>query len=220
MGVYGEEYALCSGYFYDYYFALFFGSAMSVAIVVINTILKTVMIKLIKYIGEDTHSAQLKSITNGVFVAQYFNTGFLMLLSYSNFAEVGLPFANLFDGPYYDFTTEWYAVVGWKLTQTMIINAFMPVVEFCIAYSMKWFFRRQDRSGTKDEYKTKKTSLQLYIDLYSGPEYFIHFKYSGVLNVVFVTMMYGAGVPMLFVVAAFTFWLLFSCERLLVAYFY
>lgn len=116
MGVEGEEYALCSTYFYDYYFALFFSSAMSVAIVVINSILRIVMISLIKYIGEDTHSAQLKSITNGVFVAQYFNTGYLMLLSYSNFAEVGLPLSNLFDGPYYDFTVDWYAVVGYKLT--------------------------------------------------------------------------------------------------------
>lgn len=57
MGELGKGYALCSTYFYDYYFALFFSSAMSVAIVVINTILKIIMIKLIKYIGEDTHSA-------------------------------------------------------------------------------------------------------------------------------------------------------------------
>lgn len=65
-----------------------------------------------------------------------------MLLSYSNFAEIGLPLASLFDGPYYDFTPSWYTTVGYKLTQTMLINAFFPCVEFAIAYSMLWFFRR------------------------------------------------------------------------------
>lgn len=69
MGVYGQGYELCSTYFYDYYYALFFSSAMSVAVVAINSILRIFMIILIKWIGEDTHSAQLKSITNGVFVA-------------------------------------------------------------------------------------------------------------------------------------------------------
>jgi hypothetical protein len=47
---------------------LIFGSFMSFIIVVINTILRLNLISLIKWIGEDTHSAQLKSITNGVFV--------------------------------------------------------------------------------------------------------------------------------------------------------
>jgi hypothetical protein len=60
----------------------------------------------------------------------------------------------------------------------------------------------------------------LYVDLYSGPEYFIHFKYSGILNVAFVTMLYGLGIPLLFLVAAFTYFVLYSLERLLVAYFY
>jgi len=60
----------------------------------------------------------------------------------------------------------------------------------------------------------------LYVDLYSGPEYFNHFKYSGILNVAFVTMLYGLGMPILFLVAAFTYFVLYSLERILVAYFY
>lgn len=56
--------------------------------------------------------------------------------------------------------------------------------------------------------------------MYSGPEYMIHFKYSGILNVCFVTMMYGIGMPILFPIAAFTYFNLFVLERLLVAFFY
>ncbi len=101
----------------------------------------------------------------------------------------------------------------------MCINAVFPFVEFGIAYSQKFAFRLLDRSWGSDTYKTKKTSMQVYVDLYSGPEYFIHFKYSGMMNVTFVTMMYGCGMPVLFPIAAFTYFNLYTLERLLVAYF-
>jgi hypothetical protein len=71
---------------------------------------------LIKWIGEDTHSQQLKSITNGIFVTQFFNTGILLALVTANFTEVNLPLASYFVGKYPDFTPEWYTVVGYKLT--------------------------------------------------------------------------------------------------------
>jgi len=76
----------------------------------------------------------------------------------------------------------------------MIVNAIFPFIEFGIAYSKLWAFRKLDQGfSSKDSYKTKKTNMQTYIDIYSGPEYLIHFKYSGMLNVTFVTMMYGIG---------------------------
>jgi hypothetical protein len=77
----------------------------------------------------------------------------------------------------------------------MIVNAIFPFIEFGIAYSKLWFFRKMDQGFCKgkDGTKTKKTNMQTYIDVYSGPEYLIHFKYSGMLNVTFVTMMYGIG---------------------------
>jgi len=101
----------------------------------------------------------------------------------------------------------------------MLINAFMPYIEFTIAKTKLTIFRKLDRKGGNDDYTTKKKSMQLYIDLYSGPEYMIHFKYSGVLNVCFVSMMYGLGMPILFPIAALTYFNLFVLERLLVAYF-
>jgi hypothetical protein len=62
--------------------------------------------------------------------------------------------------------------------------------------------------------------MQTYIDIYSGPEYLIHFKYSGILNVTFVSMMYGIGQPILFPIAFISYLVLYSIERLLIAYFY
>ena len=93
------------------------GGVMSFAIVAINTVLRLVLITLIKWIGEDTHSQQLKSITNGVFITQFLNTGFLMLLVQANLNEVNFPLGEkVFKGPFYDYLPLWYTAVGYTLT--------------------------------------------------------------------------------------------------------
>ena len=60
--------------------------------------------------------------------------------------------------------------------------------------------------------------MATYKDLYSGVDYVIHFKCSGVINIVWVTMMYGVGLPILFPIAAFNFFNQYVCERITVTY--
>ena len=150
------------------------------------------------------------------------NTGFLLLLVQANLIEVNIPLArSIFNqGPFYDYLPKWYVAIGYKLTQTMIINSIFLYVEFGIAWSKSFVLRRMDRKFGSDTYVTKKSTMQQYVDLYSGPEYMIHFKYSGILNVTFVAMMYGLGMPILFPIAAFNFFNLYTLERLTTAYFY
>ena len=62
-------------------------------------------------------------------------------------------------------------------------------------------------------YKTKKTQIYQYLDLYSGPDFIIHFKYSFILNVTYVTMLYGAGLPILFPIAVLSYIIFYICER-------
>jgi len=75
-------------------------------------VIKSVTIALITWIGYDTHSEQLTKITNNVFLGQFFNTAFLLLLVYANFAGMSMPFASQFNGPFNDYTDKWYALVG------------------------------------------------------------------------------------------------------------
>lgn len=65
--------------------------------------------------------------------------------------------------------------------------------------------KKLDTKFSSDPYITKKTAMAQYKDLYSGSNYVIHFKCAGVINIVWVTMMYGIGLPILFPVAAFNF---------------
>lgn len=102
--------------------------------------------------------------------------------------------------------------------QTMLINSFMPYVTLCSAFAVPWLKRKMDRKFTNDPYITKKTSMFLYKDLYSGNEYVIHFKYSGILNIMYITMMYGLGMPILFPIAVLNFINQYICERIIVVY--
>ena len=119
---------------------------------------------------------------------------------------------------YYDYSPEWYADVGQKLFQTMMIQSFLPYVKLTTGFVIPRLKALLDNDFTGDVYKTKCTALAQYINLYSGEDYVIHFKYSTVLNVVYITMMYGVGMPMLFPLAAFNFFNQWITERIIVAY--
>jgi len=63
------------------------GLVIAIFIVVVNLILQIVIIESVTWIGEDTHSQQLTTITTIVFIAQFFNTGLLLLLINANMTE-------------------------------------------------------------------------------------------------------------------------------------
>jgi len=86
----------------------------------------------------------------------------------------------------------------------MFINAvIIPWVGLISAKLVPAIKRKMDNGNP---YKTKKTSMAALRILYSGGDYIIHFKYSGMLNIAYITMMYGMGMPSLFPIAALNYW--------------
>ena len=51
-----------------------------------------------------------------------------------------------------------------------------------------------------------------YVELYSGPEYLIHFKYALQMNILFVTLMFGTAIPLLFPIAFLSFIVIYVLE--------
>lgn len=86
------------------------------------------------------------------------NTGILLILPNANLDEIGLPLAVFFKGMFYDFTPKWYTAVGYTLTQTMIIVASWPFIEFGMFYTKLWLERKLDGSSS-NAYNTKKTNI-------------------------------------------------------------
>lgn len=139
---------------------------------------------------------------------------------FANFSEQSQFLGTLFNSYYYDYSPLWFDNVGYLMVYTMGLNMVMAPGMMPVGWMTQWLFRKMDRSWTDDIYKTKQTSMQGYIELYSGPGYIIHFKYSGVLNIVFVTMFYGIGMPVLFPIALFSLIFIWFCERYEIAYNY
>lgn len=168
----------------------------------------------------------MTKITNGVFVALFFNTGILLILSNANMTSVSPWLGKFFDGTHYDYSTNWYGSVGAYLVSTMNLNAFMPPVYEGITNAQIWFAQSKDsgwRCCTKLEerrYFTKTTQIYQYLDLYTGPDHIVHYKYSQVLTVLYVTMLYGIGLPMLFPVSVASLFIFWVTERYQLAYTY
>ena len=179
------------------------------------------IIKLIIYIGKDTESEQTRLITNGVFIVQFFNTALLLLMVNANLAEQG-SFFSIFSRSVGmpDFNTQWFNDIGTTLVGAMLFNVYWPVIEFFVFFGIRSLKRLLDRGFSCNFDKTKTSNIQLYIEIYSGPVFFIHFKYSSILNITFVTMMYGLGMPVLFPIASIAILVLYCMEKLMLHYSY
>ena len=212
---------ICKQYNSDKWFQLFMNQLASQSIVILNYVLRVFIIMLIKYIGKDTESEQTKLIVNGVFLVQYLNTGFLLLLVNANMTEQGPILGFFFTGGIADFNSPWFNDIGNTIIGAMMYNIYWPIVEFFLFWGMRTGFRMLDRGICScDTYKTKKTTLQQYVEIYSGPVYFIHYKYSAIMNITFVTMMYGIGIPVLFPIAAIALFVLYMVEKSMIYFSY
>jgi len=161
----------------------------------------------------------LASITNGVFITLYLNTGFLLTVANANLTEHPPHFiTNNFRGPYYDYDPEWYSQVGFLILKTMIINAILPYSALAMGWGIPALKRKMDMHWGSNRYVTKKKTMAAYKKLWSGGDYVIHFKQSGLLLIVFVSCMYGVGMPLLFPVASWNFFNQYLCERIMACY--
>jgi hypothetical protein len=102
----------------------------------------------------------------------------------------------------------------------MIFNAYYPILEFFGYWLMRFAFRLHDRGFSFSGKSTKSKTIHGYINIYAGPVYLMHYKYSTILNVCFVTLMYGFGLPVLYPVAIFAFVILYFVEKSMLYYSY
>ena len=225
--VYGpKKIPVCQDYFDSQFTTLILTNGITVIIIAINYLLKMFTIMLITWIGYDTHSELMTKITNGVFIALFFNTGILLILTNSNFSDVSSWLTAIFHGTYYDYSPLWYANVGSILVSTMWLNAFMPPIYEAMTIGTAWLFQSMDNGWRcckkKEErmFHTKQNQIYSYLDLYTGPDYIVHYKFSGILNVTYVTMLYGLGLPALFPIAFLSYFIFWATERYQIAYCY
>lgn len=105
----------------------------------------------------------------------------------------------------------------------MLLNAFMPPIFGGLDIFLNWLGQAMDSkrwcccgvSQYDRMYDTNKKQIYELLDTYAGPDYMTckHAKYSQLLNITFVTMMYGLGLPTLFPIAIVSYFFFWTTER-------
>ena len=184
----------------------------------LNYVLRVGSIAIIEWVGYPTQSQKIVAVTMITFYVYFSNTAILLLVVNANMQEQPITFG--LNGTMSDFNSDWFRTTGNLLVSTMLFNVYYPLILYVLYWVMRFIPRLIDTSGTMNKNKTKSTSIQGYIDIWQGPDFMPHYKYSGVLNIVFVTFMFGFGMPILFPVAAVSLWILYVGEKWALFYSY
>jgi len=96
---------LCEDYYWRRKYAEGLSRLVQYSIIVLNTVIRMIVIASINWVGCDDESNQMRHITNVVFLCQWFNTGWLLMLCNANMDGQGGPLARLFAGYGTDFNT-------------------------------------------------------------------------------------------------------------------
>jgi len=210
--------------------ALFFGIQIAAiaSIFIINTSVRFLMVKFSHFERHHWLSQREASSAMSIFILQFFNTGLITLLVFSQIDEVKAGLASaassaasaaesgqdvteftryfpIFAGPYQDLTPKWYAVVGTSIIMTVFLNAFIPMVPVFVTGLKKALAGLRPQPLLQEELNER----------YLGPELQIAQRYGLVLSTVFVCLLYSSGIPILLLCASVTFGIMYSVEKLL-----
>eukprot|EP00742_Colponemidia_sp_Colp-10_P003796 GILJ01004043.1.p1 GENE.GILJ01004043.1~~GILJ01004043.1.p1 ORF type:complete len:1123 (-),score=165.75 GILJ01004043.1:136-3504(-) len=208
---------LCQDWFQQTVFSSTLKFLVAFVVLIVNTLLRLFMRGLAAFEKHSTKSGYYAAAMMKMFIAMFINTAFIVLIINANLRmfQVRPPTDLVFQGPYSDFNADWYKVVGTSIMVTMILNVLAPHLSALIGISIRSCKRRCDRHCTSDRKRTKKLTQREYEDMYTGPEFLLEVRYAQILNTVFVSLLFSSGVPMLVVIAFFTFLTSFWMDKLL-----
>lgn len=196
------------------------GYILSIAIVVQSFLARFGFINLSKVIKFTSNSARLRFIIVCVFSIFFLNYGLLYIIAP---LQLEIPIASeFFLGIYSDFNQFWFSDIGYLVIQTSGINAIMPPIEFGLIWLWRNILRGFDQKKCWPKFPpefTSKKTLCSYKDLYSGEDFDIHYQYSWMLVITWVTFLFAPGLPILFPIALVGMIILYVTNRLSLAYY-
>lgn len=123
-------------------------------------------------------------------------------------------------GDYEEFSPLWFVDFGSLIIQTLVIEIF---ILHCVPLAQKIFLscrRCCDRSCTCDKRRSKMLIQSDYEKLYTGPEFLIDVRLAQIIVFTWVTFMFSVGMPVLFLVSAVNFFVMYWIDKWLVLRFY
>jgi len=108
----------------------------------------------------------------------------------------------------------------------MLVFAFQPIIDFITEYLTLRIYRCYYKATVYNKEKqTQQTKMNKtydyleFLELHAGPEYCICYKCANTNMMVFITLIFGPALPILYVISPFQY-VQYFIERLTLAYFY
>jgi len=169
---------------------------MPFLVLLINYFLKKNAILSVRMMKLPRKSTQMAVLQSLIFLLTFVNQGLAILLINTHFGWKGS--LESVDGDFSDFSDGWFREVAYMVVSPMIISIFTPLVSNFINFIWFEWFGLLDRSFTNRKlYMTKQDSALSYCDVHYGAEIPLFTKYPFLMNVVFIAMMYGFGIPII-----------------------
>jgi hypothetical protein len=192
-----DETPICTPFVKNYVLSSVLGMTAVFMIVIVNYVLETIMESLTEAECHPSLSDKTASLSFKIFVSMFINTALVILMV--NWKALG--------GDFVSYSRGWYGSVGVDVAVTMLFNIFepnvMPFFELLSARVGRWLTIRRD----------KVTSQNHMNQMYSAPEMPMESKYPTVLNTVFVTLFFSAGIPILIPMAGAFVALTYVCDK-------
>ena len=205
-----DQSSFCSQYIAQYAIAkgLIFMTAIST--VLVNFLLQVFMDRLAVLERHSSITSQQRGITSRLFWGLFCNTTVIILVVNANISPyIGVSFdflSGLFPGQYSEFEPDWYYEVGVSVLITMFLNSMNPHLLSLLAIPY-------DRCRRERCHAKRKTQNELN-QLFQGRTFVLYERYSVLLNTVFSCMLFSSGMPILWLVASFTFALTYWFDRI------
>ena len=122
-----------------------------------------------------------------------------------------------------DFSTLFYALMGDIFILVLLFNLFLQLlfeVFILLIAKLKKVIDNCGMTFKGKKYKTRCESINQYMRVHGGKTFHRHWRYSQVLVLVYMTMLFGAAIPILFPVTAFSLFIYFHEQIILIYKFY
>jgi hypothetical protein len=190
--------------------------AASGAVIIVNAAVQFSMRKLAKLEKHHNFEHSEESLATRIFILLFLNTGIVVLVTnsqlFSNLDLLAQFAANCISDTRKDFSTGWYEQVGSTITLIMCFTVF--TIHFAPTFR---YVRAQRRRKAQSPMCVTQNQLN---ELYTGPEFHLSSRYAQLLNIIFVTLLFGSGIPVLYFTGAVAMLVAFWYEKKLFASFY
>jgi len=96
----------------------------------------------------------------------------------------------------------------------MLINIVTPQIANGLSIILEGYTRCRDRGCTCDRRKTKQLLQEDYENINTKSDFLLEFRYSQLLTTIFMVFMYSSGMPILYPIAAASFFFMYIFDKL------